>query len=97
MLDTLPVLSGPTAYTDTTGGKLRQFVDQLLGQRDRVKGEQDHYNAILAAAQAEGFDKKVLQDLVKRLVADETTVKRHDELLDLYEATYHNARTGYQG
>jgi uncharacterized protein (UPF0335 family) len=71
-----------------TPAKLRQYTDQLLSQRDRVKTEQDHYNAILAAAVADGFDKKALQELVRRLVADETTVHRHDELLALYEAQY---------
>jgi hypothetical protein len=72
-----------------TGSKLRQYVDQLLSQRDRVKGEQDHYTAIIAAAVADGFDifehwgaqrgpqgEKALQELIKRLVADETTVKK---------------------
>jgi uncharacterized protein (UPF0335 family) len=71
-----------------TGSKLKNFVDQLLSQRDRVKGEQDQYNAVLAAAVADGFDKKALQELVKRLIADETTVRKHDELLELYEAEY---------
>jgi uncharacterized protein (UPF0335 family) len=85
--------SGSPANRDRpeTGSKLRQFVDQLLSQRDRVKGEQDHYNAILAAAVADGFDKKALQELVKRLVADETTVRKQDELLDLYETEYRRA------
>jgi uncharacterized protein (UPF0335 family) len=73
------------------GSKLRQFVDQLLSQRDRVKGEQDQYNAVLAAAVADGFDKKALQELIKRLVADETTVRKQDELLELYEAEYRRA------
>jgi uncharacterized protein (UPF0335 family) len=71
-----------------TGSKLKHFVDQLLSQRDRVKGEQDQYNAVLAAAVADGFDKKALQELVRRLVADETTVRKQDELLELYEAEY---------
>jgi uncharacterized protein (UPF0335 family) len=71
-----------------TGSKLRQYVDQLLSQRDRVKGEQDQYNAVLAACVADGFDKKAVQELIKRLVADETTVRKQDELVSLYEAEY---------
>jgi uncharacterized protein (UPF0335 family) len=68
--------------------KLRQFVDQLLAQRGRMKDEQEQYAAILAAAVADGFDKKALQELIKRLCADEKTVRQQDELLELYEAEY---------
>jgi uncharacterized protein (UPF0335 family) len=85
-----------TAFPDSVAdgvsdAKLRQYIDQLLGQRDRVKAEQDHYAAILANVQAEGYDKRIVQELVKRLVADEKTVQQHDELLDLYEAAYRRA------
>jgi len=68
--------------------KLRSFVDQLLSQRARMKDEQEQYAAILAAAVADGFDKKALQELIKRLIADEKTVRQQDELLELYETEY---------
>jgi hypothetical protein len=74
--------------------KLRPFVDQLLSQRARMKDEQEQYAAILAAAVADGLDKKALQALgpcaqrVKRLIADEKTVRQQDELLELYETEY---------
>lgn len=76
---------------DTTAAKIRQYANQALAQKARVKTEQEQLAAIWATAAGDGLDKKVLQELVKRLDADEKTVRTHDELLDLYESAYRTA------
>jgi uncharacterized protein (UPF0335 family) len=73
---------------DETPAKIRTYADRLVAQKERMKDESEQYAAILANAVADGLDKKAMQELVKRLMSDEKTVRNQVELIELYEQAY---------
>jgi uncharacterized protein (UPF0335 family) len=84
-------LPASRALGDVHGNKLRQYVDQAIAAKARVKDAQEDLAAVFATAVADGFDKKVMAVLIKRLESEPKTLTEHDHLLALYEAAYHAA------
>jgi uncharacterized protein (UPF0335 family) len=76
------------SLSGVSSGPLRQHVDKIVRLKEDAKKVRDEIAAEYATAQAEGFDKKVLRVLVKRLESDPDALAELDELLRLYEAAY---------
>jgi uncharacterized protein (UPF0335 family) len=68
--------------------KLRQYVDKIRRIRSQVKELNGDVADTYGAASSDGFDKRVLKVLVKRLDSDPEELENLDNLLQLYEAQY---------
>lgn len=80
----------PGANLKISSDKVAQ--DQLLAFVERVERLKEEADAIaedtkevFAEAKANGFEVKILREVIRRRRMDVSTVKEHDALLDLYE------------
>lgn len=70
---------------------IRQHVDRIIRLKAEVGGLQEDIAAEYAAAKGNGFDKKALSELVRRLLADPDALNEQRLTVALYETAYHGA------
>lgn len=78
--------SGPAdpASTNVAAGQLRAIVERIERLEEEKKGISDDIKEIYAEAKGNGFDTKVLRQVVRLRKQDSNERKEMEELLDLY-------------
>jgi len=66
------------------GDRLRSFVERIERLEEEIKALSDDKKDIYVEAKGEGFDVKVLREVVRLRKQDEKERDEHDSLLDVY-------------
>ena len=74
-------MSGPGGIA---GDRLRSFVERIERLEEEIKGLSDDKKDIYAEAKGEGFDIKILREVVRLRKQDQKDRDERDSLLDLY-------------
>ena len=71
--------------SSVSAAELRQFIEKIE-RLDEDKAEiQNHIKDVLSEAKAQGFDTKVLRQIVRIRKIDRAKLEEHEELMDLYK------------
>ena len=82
-------MSGPGGVA---GDRLRAFVERIERIEEDIKGLNEDKKDVYAEAKGEGFDAKILREVVRLRKQDESEREEHDSLLDLYLHAFGSAR-----
>jgi uncharacterized protein (UPF0335 family) len=74
-------MSGPDGVA---GDRLRSFVERIERLEEEIKGLTDDKKDIYAEAKGEGFDVKILREVIRLRKQDEKERDERDSLLDVY-------------
>jgi uncharacterized protein (UPF0335 family) len=74
-------MSGPDGVA---GDRLRSFVERIERLEEEIKGLTDDKKDVYAEAKGEGFDVKILREVVRLRKQDEKERDERDSLLDVY-------------
>jgi uncharacterized protein (UPF0335 family) len=66
------------------GGKIRAFVERIENLDTELQELNEQKKEVFAEAKAEGFDVKILKEIIKLRKQDQDERDEHDSLLDLY-------------
>ena len=66
------------------GDRIRSFVERIERLEEEIKGLSDDKKDIYAEAKGEGFDVKILREVVRLRKQDKDERDEHDSLLDVY-------------
>jgi uncharacterized protein (UPF0335 family) len=66
------------------GDRLRSFVERIERLEEEIKGLSEDKKDIYIEAKAEGFDVKILREVVKLRKQDKAERDERDSLLDVY-------------
>ena len=66
------------------GDRLRSFVDRIERLEEEIKGLSEDKKDIYIEAKGEGFDVKILREVVKLRKQDKAERDERDSLLDVY-------------
>ncbi len=69
---------------DIAGPRLRSFVERIERLEEEIKGLTDDKKDIYAEAKGDGFDVKILREVVRLRKQDQKERDERDSLLDLY-------------
>ena len=73
--------------TDTVGiagDRIRSFVERIEHIEEQIKALNEGKKEIFAEAKGDGFDVKVLKDIIRLRKQDKDERDEHESLLDLY-------------
>ena len=72
--------------TDITipGGRIRSFVERIENLDDELQGLNEQKKEVFSEAKAEGFDVKILKEIIKLRKRDKEERDERETLLDLY-------------
>ena len=74
-------MSGPDGIA---GDRLRSFVERIERIDEDLKTMNEDKRGVFAEAKGEGFDVKILKEIVRLRKEDQNERDEHDTLLDLY-------------
>jgi uncharacterized protein (UPF0335 family) len=74
-------MSGPDGIA---GDRLRSFVERIERIDEDLKTMNEDKRGVLAEAKGEGFDVKILKEIIRLRKEDQDERDEHDTLLDLY-------------
>ena len=66
------------------GGRIRSFVERIEHLDTELEELNESKKEVFAEAKAEGFDIKILKEIIKLRKQDKDERDEHDTLLDLY-------------
>jgi uncharacterized protein (UPF0335 family) len=66
------------------GDRIRSFVERIERLEEEIKGLADDKKDIYAEAKGEGFDVKILREVVRLRKQDKEEREEHETLLDVY-------------
>ena len=66
------------------GDRIRSFIDRLEHIEEELKALTEGKKEVFAEAKGEGFDVKILKEILKLRKQDKDERDEHDSLLDLY-------------
>ena len=66
------------------GGKIRAFVERIENLDTEIQELNEQKKEVFAEAKGEGFDVKILKEIVKRRKQDEEERDERESMLDLY-------------
>lgn len=66
------------------GGRIRSFVERIENLDAELQEINEQKKEVFAEAKGEGFDVKVLKEIIKLRKQDEDERDEHETLLDLY-------------
>jgi len=66
------------------GGKIRSFVERIENLDSELAELNEQKKEVFAEAKAEGFDVKILREIIKLRKQDQDERDEHESLLDLY-------------
>ncbi len=66
------------------GDRIRSFVERIERLEEEIKGLTDDKKDIYAEAKGEGFDVKILREVVRLRKQDKDEREEHETLLDVY-------------
>jgi uncharacterized protein (UPF0335 family) len=70
--------------TSIPGGRIRSFVERVENLDTELQGLNEQKKEVFAEAKAEGFDVKILKEIIKLRKQDKDERDEHETLLDLY-------------
>ena len=74
-------MSGPGGVA---GDQLRAFVERIEHIEEEIKGLTEDKKEILAEAKGEGFDVKILKEVIRIRKQDQEERQEHESLLEVY-------------
>jgi uncharacterized protein (UPF0335 family) len=74
-------MSGPDSVE---GGRLRSFVERIERIEEEIKGLTEDKKDIYAEAKGDGFDVKILREVIRLRKQDKDERDERDSLLDVY-------------
>jgi uncharacterized protein (UPF0335 family) len=77
-------MSGGDMMDGVAGGRLRSFVERIEVLEDEIKGLTEDKKEIYAEAKGDGFDVKILKDVVRLRKQDREEREERDTILNLY-------------
>jgi len=72
------------AIAGTDGKRLRSLVERIEHIEEEIRGLNDDKKDVYAEAKSDGFDVKVLREVVRLRKQDQNERDERDSLLDLY-------------
>jgi uncharacterized protein (UPF0335 family) len=66
------------------GGRIRSFVERIEQLDTEIQDLNESKKEVFAEAKGEGFDVKILKEIIKLRKQDEDERDEHDTLLDIY-------------
>ncbi|MDE0921671.1 DUF2312 domain-containing protein, partial [Aurantimonas coralicida] len=66
------------------GGQIRSFVERIEQIESEIQDLNDGKKEVFAEAKGEGFDVKVIREIIKLRKQDKDERDEHETLLDLY-------------
>ena len=66
------------------GGKIRSFVERIENLDAELQELNEQKKEVFSEAKGEGFDVKILKEIIKRRKQDKEERDEHESLLDLY-------------
>jgi uncharacterized protein (UPF0335 family) len=75
------MMSGPDGVA---GQRLRAFVERIEQVEEEIKGLTEAKKEIFDEAKGEGYDSKILKEVIRLRKQDRTERDEHDALLDTY-------------
>ena len=66
------------------GGRIRSFVERIEQIENEIKDLNEAKKDVLSEAKGEGFDVKILKEIIKLRKQDQDERDEHDSLLDVY-------------
>ena len=72
------------ADTTIPGGKIRSFVERIENLDGELQELNEQKKEVFSEAKAEGFDVKILKEIIKLRKQDKEERDERDTLLDLY-------------
>jgi len=66
------------------GGKIRAFVERIENLDTEIQELNEQKKEVFAEAKGDGFDVKILKEIVKRRKQDEEERDERESMLDLY-------------
>jgi len=66
------------------GGKIRAFVERIENLDSEIQGVNEQKKEVFAEAKGDGFDVKILKEIVKLRKQDEEERDERESMLDLY-------------
>ena len=82
--------------TDTigiSGDRIRSFIERIEHIDEEIKGLNEGKNEAFAEAKGEGFDVKVLREILRLRKLDREDREEHESLVDLYLRAMESAST----
>jgi uncharacterized protein (UPF0335 family) len=82
--------------TDTIGisdDRIRSFIERIEHIDEEIKGLNEGKNEAFAEAKGEGFDVKVLREILRLRKLDREDREEHESLVDLYLRAMESAST----
>jgi uncharacterized protein (UPF0335 family) len=79
------------------GDRIRSFVERIERLEEEIKGLTDDKKDIYAEAKGEGFDVKILREVVRLRKQDKEEREEHETLLDVYLMRWRQRRCDGQG
>jgi len=73
-----------TSSEGIAGSRLRSFVERIERLEEEIKGLTEDKKDIYAEAKGEGFDVKILREVVRLRKQDKDERDERDSLLDMY-------------
>ena len=70
--------------TSIPGGRIRSFVERIENLDTELQELNEQKKEVFAEAKAEGFDVKILKEIIKLRKQDKDERDEHETLLDLY-------------
>jgi uncharacterized protein (UPF0335 family) len=70
--------------TDIAGARLRSFVERIEHVEEEIQGLNEGKKEIFDEAKGEGFDVKIIKEIVKIRKQDKKERDEHETLLDVY-------------
>jgi uncharacterized protein (UPF0335 family) len=74
-------MSGPTGIA---GARLLSFVERVESLDEEIKALNEAKKEVFAEAKGEGFDVKILKEVIRLRKQDQDERDEHESLLDLY-------------
>jgi uncharacterized protein (UPF0335 family) len=69
---------------DVTGDRIRSIVERIEHIEEEIKALNEGKKEILAEAKGEGYDVKVIKEIIRLRKQDKDERDEHETLLDLY-------------
>ena len=73
-----------TEMVGIPGDRIRSFIERVEHIDEEIKGLNEGKKEVLAEAKGEGFDVKVLKEILRLRKLDQDEREEHESLLDLY-------------
>ena len=74
-----------TNYGGIEGSHLRQYIEKIERLEEEKSGVADDIKAVFAEAKANGFDPKIMKNVIKIRGMSAETLEEEETILDLYK------------